>query len=95
VVEGTSFASINLDDFVSDVDDADADMVWTFAGNTELTVAITNRVAFVTTPNADWAGTETITFSSRNARYVRVLCRRTYDDRSQGYRISELRVFND
>ncbi len=64
VVEGASFTSINLDDYVSDVDNADADIVWTFAGNTQLSVSITNRVAIVTAPSADWNGTETITFTA-------------------------------
>jgi len=62
ISEGSSFATINLDDYVSDVDDADSDMVWTYSGNTELTVDITDRVATITTPGIDWTGSEPITF---------------------------------
>jgi hypothetical protein len=62
VPEGTSFTTINLDDFVSDVDNADTDMTWTYSGNTELTVDITDRVATITMPDINWNGTETITF---------------------------------
>ena len=61
--EGQTFATISLDDFVSDVDDADADITWTYSGNTELTVSIdAGRVATISTPTADWSGSETITF---------------------------------
>ena len=62
VAEGSTFATINLDNYVSDIDNPDAQMTWTYSGNIELTVSIVNRVATITTPNADWNGAETITF---------------------------------
>ncbi len=63
--EGGTFATINLDDYVSDVDNADAEITWTYSGNTDLLVDIdVNRVATITTPNADWNGAETITFTA-------------------------------
>ena len=63
IVEGSTFASINLDDFVSDIDHTDVEMTWTASGNSELTVTIdANRIATVTMPDADWNGSETITF---------------------------------
>ncbi|NMC43026.1 MAG: hypothetical protein GYA46_03830, partial [candidate division Zixibacteria bacterium] len=62
IAEGGTFTTINLDDFVSDADNTDAEMVWTYSGNTALTVSITDRVATITTPSADWNGAETITF---------------------------------
>jgi len=62
ILEGAPFATITLDDYVSDVDHADAEMTWTYAGNSELTVDITNRVATITTPSEDWNAAETITF---------------------------------
>ncbi len=63
IAEGASFATIALDDYVSDVDNADSDMTWTYSGNTELTVSIdVNRIATITTPSAFWNGSETITF---------------------------------
>jgi len=66
IAEGASFATINLDDFVSDVEDADADIAWTYSGNTSLTVNITARVATITAPYADWNGAETITFTAED-----------------------------
>jgi hypothetical protein len=62
VGEGSSFTTITLDDYVSDVDNTDAEMTWTYSGNTELTVDITSRVATITPPDADWNGSEVITF---------------------------------
>ena len=62
--EGSSFATINLDDYVSDIDNLDSELSWTFSGNTELSVDITARVATITTPDADWSGAETITFTA-------------------------------
>jgi hypothetical protein len=64
VAEGSSFASINLDDFVSDTETPDANIAWTYSGNDGLTVSIVNRVATITIPNADWNGSETITFTA-------------------------------
>jgi VCBS repeat-containing protein len=60
--EGASFASINLDDYVSDVDNTDAQMSWSYSDNTALTVNIVDRVATVTIPGVEWSGSETITF---------------------------------
>ena len=37
-------------------------MTWTFTGNTNLSVSITDSVATVSVPNSDWNGTETIVF---------------------------------
>jgi len=62
ITEGSTFATINLDNYVSDIDNPDSSMTWTYSGNVELTVSIVNRVATITTPNADWNGAETITF---------------------------------
>ncbi|MCP4557339.1 MAG: hypothetical protein GY836_18185, partial [Herbaspirillum sp.] len=62
--EGSTFTTINLDDYVSDVEDADADMIWTYTGNSSLTVDITARVATITIPGTDWNGTETVTFKA-------------------------------
>ncbi len=62
VAEGSSFATINLDDHVSDAETADADIIWTYSGNTDLTVSIVNRVVTITAPNGEWNGSETITF---------------------------------
>jgi hypothetical protein len=62
IAEGASFATIHLDDFVSDVDNTDAEITWTYSGNSQLTVSINNRVATIGIPSEDWNGAETITF---------------------------------
>ena len=63
--EGGSFATISLDNYVSDVDHTDAEMTWTYSGNMELTVSINaNRVATIGIPDPDWSGSETITFTA-------------------------------
>ena len=64
IAEGGSFVTISLDDYVSDVDNTDAEMTWSVSGNTALTVSIVDRIATITIPNADWNGTETITFKA-------------------------------
>jgi uncharacterized repeat protein (TIGR02543 family) len=64
--EGDSFLTIALDDYVEDIEDADADISWSFADNTDLTVSITDRVATITVPDADWSGSETITFTAQD-----------------------------
>ncbi|UCD18590.1 MAG: hypothetical protein JSV44_06720, partial [Candidatus Zixiibacteriota bacterium] len=62
ILEGETFATINLDDYVSDADNADAEMIWTATGNTDLTVDIVDRVATIIIPDENWYGFETITF---------------------------------
>ena len=66
IAEGANFATIALDNYVSDVDNTDAEMTWTYSGNSQLGVSITNRIATITTPNPDWNGSETITFTAKD-----------------------------
>ena len=63
VAEGTPFAAINLDDWVTDPDHADALLSWAATGMTALGVVISDRVATITAP-VDWNGNETITFTA-------------------------------
>lgn len=63
IAEGASFTTITLDNYVSDVDNTDAQMAWSYSGNSALTVTIdVNRVATISIPNTEWNGAETITF---------------------------------
>ncbi len=64
VLVGTSFTTINLDDYVEDSDDADADISWTASGNINFDVDITDRVATITPLDPFWTGSETITFTA-------------------------------
>jgi hypothetical protein len=64
VTAGTPFATINLDSYVTDVDNTPAEMNWTSSGATDLTVMISGlNVATITAPGG-WTGTETITFTA-------------------------------
>ncbi len=65
--EGASFSAISLDDYVADVDNGDAEMSWSYSGNSALTVSIDqNRVATIAAPDANWNGSETITFTAKD-----------------------------
>jgi len=65
VISGSAFfATVDLDDYVSDVDNLDAEMTWTATGAVELTVEISGRVAAVTAPSPAWRGTEVVTFEA-------------------------------
>ena len=66
ILEGESFVQIDLDDYVSDVEDPDEDIDWSYSGNTELLVSIVERVATISTPNSNWYGVETITFTAED-----------------------------
>jgi hypothetical protein len=64
ILDGESFDSINLDDYVTDPDDDDSVMIWSHRGEVELLVDITDRVATITAPDLEWNGSETIWFKS-------------------------------
>ncbi len=65
IPEGGSFNAIPLDNYVSDVDNADNQMTWQTSGSNYLTVTIiANRIATISSPNQDWFGAETITFTA-------------------------------
>jgi hypothetical protein len=63
--EGESFTVINLDDYVSDAEDSDDLITWSYLGNSDLTIDITDRVATITYL-VDWTGSETITFTAED-----------------------------
>jgi hypothetical protein len=64
ILVGESFTSISLDDYVNDPDNTDEEMTWTYSGNIELLVDITDRVATITVPNPSWSGSESIWFKA-------------------------------
>lgn len=69
IIEGSSFSSISLDGYASDVDHTDSQITWTYSGNNNLLVEINaaTRVAIISSKNADWNGSETITFRATDA----------------------------
>jgi len=63
--EGASFTTITFDDFVSDIDNPDNEIIWSYSGNSELGITIdASRVATITPPNSGWTGSESITFTA-------------------------------
>jgi len=62
--EGESFATINLDGFVSDSETADANIDWTYSGNTDLVIDITDRIATINVADENWYGSEAVTFTA-------------------------------
>jgi len=66
IPEGQTFIQINLDDYVTDIEDQDSSITWTATGQTDLTIDIINRIATITIPNSDWNGAETITFTAED-----------------------------
>ena len=61
ILSGETFDAIPLDNNVSDNQDADADLTWSYSGDDGLTVDITDRVATITYAEG-WTGAEAITF---------------------------------
>ncbi|UCD13704.1 MAG: PKD domain-containing protein, partial [Thermoplasmatales archaeon] len=66
ILEGANFTQIDLDNYVTDDEDPDENISWSYSGNTELLVSIVNRVATISTPNSSWNGAETITFTAKD-----------------------------
>ena len=66
IAEGASFATITLDNFVSDIDNDITAMTWTATGQTDLIVDITGRVATINVNDPDWNGNEIITFQAED-----------------------------
>ena len=65
IYAGEDFTSFDLDVYVNDVDDDDADLTWTSQGAMDLSITInSNHVVTVLPPSASWTGSETITFTA-------------------------------
>jgi hypothetical protein len=63
--EDESVSSIDLDNYVDDPDNTDAEITWTYAGNTNVNVFIDPTTHVVTfTALLNWNGSETITFTA-------------------------------
>lgn len=62
IAAGNTFEIINLDTYVSDIDNAASELTWSTSGNSELMIDISERVATITAPTVSWSGSETITF---------------------------------
>ena len=62
--EGQSFTAINLDTFVSDIDNGNDAITWAVNGHAGLIVTIANRFATIIMPDENWNGAETLTFTA-------------------------------
>ena len=62
IAEGQGFSQINLDDFVTDVDDPDSVLTWMVVGEKNITVNVVNRIASITTDDAEWNGRDILIF---------------------------------
>ncbi|MCF7911210.1 MAG: tandem-95 repeat protein [Candidatus Cloacimonetes bacterium] len=65
ILEGNLFNPINLNYYITDVDDPDPTLIWEYSGNVDLNVDINpvTHFATVTAPYPDWNGDENITFT--------------------------------
>ncbi len=61
--EDTIHNTLDLDDYVTDSDNLNSELTWTFSGNTNIAISIDNSTHIITfTPNTNWNGNENITF---------------------------------
>jgi len=66
--EGSTFTTLDLDDYVTVYEFSEAELDWTSTGSSELVVVIdpVSHVATITIPGTDWFGAEDITFIATN-----------------------------
>ncbi|HEX2394134.1 MAG TPA: Ig-like domain-containing protein, partial [Bacteroidales bacterium] len=65
ISEGSTFATIDLNNYVADPDNPNNTIDWTYSGNSLLTVSISaGKIATISIPSTDWFGSETITFKA-------------------------------
>ncbi|MBN2089740.1 PKD domain-containing protein [candidate division KSB1 bacterium] len=62
IQQNEKFQDIQLDLYVSDLDNTPAEMTWMAKGMVNLTVIIDNRIAKIAVINPDWKGSEKIKF---------------------------------
>jgi hypothetical protein len=62
IKKDSAFSDIYLDEYITDNETSCELITWTYAGNNELTVKITDRVASITVADADWTGSDTVVF---------------------------------
>jgi lysophospholipase L1-like esterase len=67
ISEGGSFSTVQLDNYVSDVEDADQYITWTATqlNGSHLNITnLSNRQAIITPINANWNGSQTVVFTA-------------------------------
>ncbi len=67
IFEGKLIRTIKLDDYVTDSDNEDSEITWTYSGNDKLLVEIDgNRIATISPIDINWFGNEIITFIAQD-----------------------------
>jgi len=68
ILEGSSFSSINLEDYVTTYDYVADSLIWSSSGSSELIVDIdpVTNIATIAIPGVNWYGSEDITFTATN-----------------------------
>lgn len=85
-MQGQSFSTILLNNFVTDDSTPAQSIIWTTTGGSNISVSISpTNVATVTSGNPDWIGTETITFIAQDADGAT-------STRNVSFTVTELRV---
>ncbi len=68
LLDGNSDQTIDLDDYVHDTTDSKDSLVWSFEGNTNINVEITeSNIAIISAPENQWDYSEDITFIATDA----------------------------
>ena len=62
ILENERFTAMNLDDYVNDPDNRDSELIWSYSGNKDLIITITNHILQITIPDSEWAGSENVMF---------------------------------
>ena len=68
IQEGGKFATIKLDNYVSDDVDKPDQIKWSVSGNKSLKVSIKDRIVTIETPDQYWNGSEDITFVATDTK---------------------------
>ncbi|MBF0451098.1 MAG: DUF5011 domain-containing protein [Candidatus Magnetomorum sp.] len=64
IFDVSTFQTIQLDQYVDDIDNAYTEITWSAKGQQKLTVSITNRMATISVSDISWVGYEDITFTA-------------------------------
>ena len=63
--QGEDFLPFDLDDFVEDPNDSEADIIWTVSGHSEISVKIgEDHIVRFSPPSSDWLGLEVLVFTA-------------------------------
>ena len=84
------FSSISLDNYVYDPDNSDSEINWTFSGDDNLNVNITDRTASVCAKDSGWRGLETITFRATDPKGLFDSDPATFNVKNQGPTFSSI-----